>query len=347
MQRILLIKLTSLGDLIHALPALSDARAAYPDIEFDWVVDENFQEIATWHPAVKNVFTTNHRKWREYLAHPSTYGEIYRLSKEMRRSSYDLIIDGQGNFKSALVALLAKGKRAGFDKDSVREKVAAFAYQQTHAVSKKAHAIERLRLLFGGALNYTPSGPPDFQIDQSRFVPPPIELPDSYLVFVHNATWQTKLWPESHWRTLIQKAVGAGYTILLPWGNLEEKARAERLAISSQVQVLPKLSLSQVGYVLARAKACVSMDTGLSHLSAALNISSITLYGSTDSGLIGASGKGQVHLKSTLPCSPCNKKKCPLYASGPPCHALAQITPDAVFQRLLPMLTTSVPSRLD
>src|SRR6266487_4842995 len=90
MKRVLLIKLTSLGDLIHALPALSDAKSARPELEFDWVIDENFQEIAAWHPAVKGVITTNHRKWREALAHPSTLGSISRLVAEIRAVEYDL-----------------------------------------------------------------------------------------------------------------------------------------------------------------------------------------------------------------------------------------------------------------
>lgn len=336
MKRVLLIKLTSLGDLIHALPAITDAYRAIPDIEFDWMVDENFQEIATWHPAVKNTFTTNHREWRHGLSHPSTYRTIYGLAKTLRKTKYDLVIDGQGNFKTGLLTLISKGTTAGFDKHSVRERIAHVAYQKRYAASKQEHAVARLRQLFAQALEYPlPSTPPDFLIDQQRFIKPPFDLPDTYLVFVHNASWKTKLWPEAHWAELIKKSIEAGYTVLLPWGNAEEEARAKRLATSPQVQVLPWLSLSQIGYVLARAQACVCMDTGLSHLTAALNVPSVTLYGSTDSGLIGASGENQLHILSELPCSPCNKKECRFPSSGlnPPC--LAQITPERVFEKLL------------
>src|SRR4029077_13505719 len=100
----------------------------------------------------------------------------------------------------------------------------------------------------------------------------------------------------------------AGFRVLRPWGNTREEARARRLAITPEVQVLPRLSLSEIGYVIARAKACVCMDTGLSHLAAALDVPSITLYGSTDSGLIGASGASQAQLKSDPFCSPCPPK---------------------------------------
>jgi len=334
MKRILLIKLTSLGDLIHALPALSDAQNARPELEFDWVIDENFQEIATWHPAVKGVITTNHRKWRRALAHRSTRGSISRLVAQIRTAEYDLVIDGQGNFKTALLSMFARGPRAGFDRHSVREWIAHLAYQRRFAASRNAHAIDRLRRLFASALDYPiPKAAPDFRIQRDRFVEPKVDFPREYLVFVHNASWKTKLWPEAHWAALLRKSVEAGFKVLLPWGNGLEEARARRLAIHPGVQVLPKLTLSEMGHVLAGATACVCMDTGLSHLVAALDVPSITLYGSTDSGLIGASGSSQMHLRSTLPCSPCRKKTCRYTAGDNPC--LQQITPDRVYTELL------------
>ena len=334
MKSVLLIKLTSLGDLIHALPALSDAKRARPEVEFDWVIDENFQEIATWHPAVRGVFTTNHRKWREALAHPSTRGSIAELVARLKTNRYDLVIDGQGNFKTALLSLFTNGTRAGFDRRSVREWVAHLAYQRRYAVTKKAHAIERLRRLFGAALEYpVPESPPDFQIRRDRFTRPQIALPREYLVFVHSASWKTKLWPEAHWAELLRKSVKAGFEVLLPWGNAAEEARAKRLAAGSGIQVLPKLTLSEMGRVLELARACVCMDTGLSHLVAALGVPSITLYGATDSGLIGASGSSQVHLKSDRFCSPCQSKRCRYSSGDNPC--LEEIAPDRVFGELL------------
>ena len=334
MQRVLLIKLTSLGDLIHALPALSDAQNARPGIEFDWVVDENFQEIAGWHPAVRGIITTNHREWRGALARAETHGSVSRTIAQIRACEYDLVIDGQGNFKTALLSLFAKGPRAGFDSRSVREWVAHLAYQRRFSASKNAHAIERLRRLFASALDYAmPDSPPDFRIQRARFVKPKVELPAEYLVFIHNASWKTKLWPERHWIELIGKCAQAGFRVLLPWGNSQEEARATRLAVRPEVQVLPRLSLSEIGYVITGAKACVCMDTGLSHLAAALDVPAITLYGSTDSGLIGASGASQVHLKSDRFCSPCQSKTCRYSSGDNPC--LEELTPDRVYGELL------------
>ncbi|HMH17076.1 MAG TPA: lipopolysaccharide heptosyltransferase I [Burkholderiales bacterium] len=334
MQKVLLIKLTSLGDLIHALPALSDAQNSHPGIEFDWVIDESFQEVAGWHPAVKRIITTNHREWRGALTSAETHGSISKTIEQIRASKYDLVIDGQGNFKTALLSLFSKGPRAGFDSRSVREWVAHLAYQRRYAASKNAHAIERLRRLFASALDYPmPESQPDFRIQRDRFIKPKLDLPGEYLVFVHSASWKTKLWPERHWTELIRKAVQTGFRVLLPWGNSQEEARAKRLAVAPEVQILPRLRLSEIGYVIAAARACVCMDTGLSHLAAALDVPAITLYGSTDSGLIGASGASQVHLKSDLPCSPCQSKTCRYTSGDNPC--LEQITPDRVYGELL------------
>jgi len=334
MKRVLLIKLTSLGDLIHALPALSDAQDARPGLEFDWVIDENFREIASWHPAVKSVITTNHREWRGAVTSAETHGSIAKTIAQMRAREYDLVIDGQGNFKTALLSLFSRGPRAGFDAASVREWVAHLAYQRRYSASKSAHAIDRLRRLFASALDYpVPDSPPVFRIRSERFAKPKVELPADYIVFVHNASWKTKLWPERHWADLIGKCTQTGYRVLLPWGNEQEEARAKRLATSPGVQVLPRLQLSEIGYVIARAKACVCVDTGLSHLAAALDVPAITLYGATDTGLIGASGESQIHIKSERFCSPCQSKTCRYSSGDNPCMEL--IAPDRVHGELL------------
>src|SRR5262249_15676618 len=165
MPRVLLIKLTSLGDLIHALPALSDAQDATPGIEFDWVIDENFQEIATWHPAVKGVITTNHREWRGAVTSSETHASIAKPIEAIRSRQSDRVSAGQGTSKPALLSLFSKGPRAGFAAPSVREWIAPLAYQRRYAAPKAMHAIERLRRLFAAALEYPlPASAADFRI---------------------------------------------------------------------------------------------------------------------------------------------------------------------------------------
>ena len=181
-----------------------------------------------------------------------------------------------------------------------------------------------------------PTNAPDFGIDRARLTQPTFDLPERYVMFIHNASWVTKLWPEVYWQQLIQLATQAGLTILLPAGNDEELARSERLAKNqATVIALPRLPLSEVAYLLAHAKGVVAVDTGLSHLSAALNIPTVTLYGATDSGLIGATGEHQEHLQATFACAPCYRHQCnfPGVSSVKPA-CFEQLNPLKVWQAL-------------
>lgn len=312
MKRVLLVKLTSMGDLIHALPAITDACHAIEDICFDWVADEGFAEIATWHPAVLNVITTAHRRWRKQVWQVIQSGEAKTFYKQLRNTSYDLIIDGQGNFKSAIVAWLARGPSAGLDKACAAEAIASLAYKHKYNVPKGQHAVVRLRQLFAKALDYSlPDNEPNYGISRHRFLAPALDLPKAYLFFVHNASWETKLWPEPYWADLIKMATDAGHHVLLPCGNQAELARAKRLAmISDKAIALPKLRLSEIAYIIAHAQGAVSVDTGLSHLCAAMSVPNVSLYGATDSGLIGAAGNRQVFLQAAFNCAPCYLKTC-------------------------------------
>jgi len=337
---ILLIKMTSIGDLIHALPALTDASIACPSLKVHWVIDTHFQEIATWHQAVDRIFTTNHRKWRTRPF--SAFQPIRSLISEIRQREYDFVIDGQGNFKSSLLSTFAKGLRVGFDKHSLREPIAHFAYHKKYCSSLNIHAIDRLRQLFSLVLGYPcPNTIPDFGIRQTHFnIPLSLDLPESYVVFVPNTGWATKLWPTSHWKKLIQKTIDRGLTIFLPAGTTKEKMEMQQLAADrSQVKVLSSLSLSNIGYVLAHAKACICVDTGFSHLAGALGTPCVTIYGATDPKLIGTKGEKQIYLQSFLPCVPCRKKQCRITDcdTSPPC--LSQITPETVVEKLISLLS--------
>ncbi len=335
MKRILITKLASLGDLIHLLPALSDAASAIPGIQFDWVVDKNLQEIPLWHLSVHRVFLTNHRVWKKQLTSPNTRKEFSEVYQKLKKETYDLIIDAQGNFKSALISTIAKGKRAGWDQASIPDWGAQIFYHKKYPASKNIHAIERLRHLLAGALGYSlPSTSPDYQIDFSKFSPPTISLPTEYLLFVPIASYNSKLWPESHWKELIDLCIQSGKNILIPWGNEEEKKRAERLAISPQVTVLPRLSLNEIGHLVAKAKALVSVDTGFSHLAAALGVPCITLYGPTDPRKTGTIGANQHWIQSTQEC-PCSRK-CKFEEKTP--HCMSQIHPLSVWKDLKELL---------
>lgn len=304
-MRVLIIKLTSMGDLMHALPSITDARIKFPNISFDWVVDESFSEVPKWHPAVNNVITTAHRRWKKK---PFTYlynGEFKQFYKNLNNAGYDVVLDFQGNHKSAFVSSLYKGAVHGYDKYTCREKLAYLAYASRYSIQLNQHAIERQRELLANILNYEkPATVADYGIDTSSFEMPNISLPEKYVVFVHNASWPTKLWPVEYWQKLIKLVSDKGYSILLPCGSPNEYEQAKNIAtISSSAIALPKTSLNEIAAIMLNAKAAVCSDTGLAHMAAVLSVPSITLYAVTDTNLIGTIGKNQQHIvanKSSL-----------------------------------------------
>ncbi|MDM9596213.1 lipopolysaccharide heptosyltransferase I [Pseudomonas guariconensis] len=308
-MRVLIIKTSSLGDVIHTLPAVTDAAHALPGIRFDWVVEEGFAEIPSWHPAVDQVIPVAIRRWRKNLWQTIKSGEWKAFKQRLRAQKYDLVIDAQGLVKSAWLTRYVKAPVAGLDRYSAREGWASRFYDRRLSVAVGQHAVERVRQLFALALAYDlPEGIGRYGLDLDRLQLPPAA---PYVVFLHGTTWATKHWPEAYWRELAERLGRRNLQVRLPWGNPAEKARAERIAQGlKNCQVLPKLNLAGVARVLAAAKACVAVDTGLGHLAAALDVPTISLFGPTNPGLTGAYGRVQVHQASDFPCAPCLQKKC-------------------------------------
>ncbi len=335
-MRVLFVKLTSMGDLIHALPAITDAYRAIPGITFDWVIEKSFAEVATWHPAVKNIIPSSHRKWKKDFIGSLKNGEIQQFIRNVRKEKYDIVIDGQTSMKSAFTMLLTRGLRCGLDKYSARESLASLAYQKKFFVDKNLHAIKRLRLLFSSVLDYPLiDSRPDYGIADKKFASVKFHLPKPYVVFVHNASWQSKLWPESYWRQLIILAGREGFHVVLPWGNEAERLRALRISENHpNAEVLPFCSLSQHAAILQHSHGAICSDTGLSHLAAALNVPALTLYGSTSTQFIGTTGLHQKHMISAFPCKKCYKQTCN-YENQVHADALCQLTmrSDMVWER--------------
>lgn len=324
-----------MGDLIHALPAITDAKRTIPNISFDWVIEKNFSEIALWHPAVTNIIKTSHRHWKKNAIESWKDGEIPHFLNALRQKNYDAIIDGQTNIKSAVVTRLAKGPKHGLDRRSAREWLAPLAYQHHYLVDKDMHAITRLRLLFSQALKYPcPETAPDFNIIDYPFPELKFSLPKRYLMFVHNASWPSKMWPENYWQQLINLATQDNYSVVLPWGTQAEKERAERICNQhQQVIVLPFCNLSEQARILKMSSGAICSDTGLSHLAAALNVPAVTLYGSTSAKLIGATGLNQKHFISPFKCTECYKVQCHFdnkIQSEPLCQLV--MTPNKVWE---------------
>lgn len=294
-MRVLIVKTSSMGDVLHTLPALTDAQQAIPDIHFDWVVEEGFAQIPSWHSAVDRVIPVAIRRWRKAWFSAPIKAERKAFRDAVRLQQYDAIIDAQGLVKSAaLVTRLAHGIKHGMDWSTAREPLASLFYNRKHHIARQQHAVERTRELFAKSLGYTkPQSQGDYAIAQ-HFLTEVNTDTEQYAVFLHATTRDDKHWPEANWRELIGLLNNAGIRIKLPWGAAHEEARAKRLAEGfTYVGVLPRMSLEEVARVLAGAKFVVSVDTGLSHLTAALDRPNITLYGPTDPGLIGGYGKNQ------------------------------------------------------
>lgn len=299
-MRVLLVKTSSMGDVLHSLPALTDAQQVFPEIKFDWVVEEGFAQIPTWHSAVNQVIPVAIRRWRKNWFSAPIRAERAAFRQQLTATHYDAVIDAQGLLKSAfLVTRLAHGAKHGYDRHSIREPIASFFYDYKYQISKQQHAVERIRQLFAASLGYDcPKEQGDYAIAQ-HFLHAPTEPQDDYVVFLHSTTRDDKHWPEEHWRSLIALMAGSGVKIKLPWGAKHEYERALRLADGFDfVEVLQKLTLAEVALQIANAKAVVSVDTGLSHLTAALDKTNFTLFGPTDPGLIGGYGLGQHEIKS-------------------------------------------------
>ncbi|MGK2915532.1 MAG: D-glycero-beta-D-manno-heptose-7-phosphate kinase, partial [Porticoccaceae bacterium] len=344
---VLIVKLTSMGDLVQALPALTDASRARPGLRFDWVVDEVFAEIPRWHPAIRDVFTTAHRRWRDGFLKALSGNELRAFLRRVRQREYGAVIDAQTNLKSALVTRLTRGKKYGPDHHSVREWGAHLAYSRRFPIAKDQLAIERWRQLFAAALDYPlPHTPADFGLAGKAWPEPNVDLPqEPFLVFVHNASWPNKGWSELFWRRLIERAQWAGYEVVLPWGTAAEAAQAQRLAEGhAGVRVLPRLSLTALAAVFLRSSGAVCVDTGLAHVSAALDVPTVTLYGATDPRLIGATGYNSTHLVADgYPCVPCYRRRCdvPGY-SGPEAQCMKRLSPERVWT----VLTTLIDGRV-
>lgn len=307
-MRLLLVKMSSLGDVIHALAAVSDARRILPCLRVDWVVEEGLAEIPAWHPAVDRVIPIGLRRWRR--AWRATRGERRAFRARLRERRYDLVLDAQGLIKSALVARQARGPRWGLDRRSAREPLAALAYGHRVAVDKAQHAVPRLRQLFAKALGYElPDIAADYGIDRSSLPASPY---GADLVFLHGTTWETKHWPEEYWQALAMQAAQTGRRVLLPWGGETERVRAERIAAAAPqaIEVLPRLDLGELAGVLGGVRAVVGVDTGLAHLAAALGVPSVTVYGPTQPDRTGTYGPGQLHLAAEFPCAPCMNRVC-------------------------------------
>jgi len=284
---ILLVKTSSLGDVVHNLPVVSDLRRHFPEAAIDWVVEEGFADIPRLHPAVRRVIPVAVRRWRKAPAAPATWREIGALRRLLRAETYDDVLDTQGLLKSALIARLARGSHLGFARDSVREPLAACLYERGLTVARDLHAVERNRALAGAAFAYRPGPALDYGIAAAPLAAAWLPLPP-YAVLLTATSRDDKLWPEDDWLALGAGLAKRGLSCVLPGGTAAERGRTARLAARlPRAVAVPPLELRQLAGLLAGAALVVGVDTGLAHLAAALRRPTLGLYCATDPRLTG------------------------------------------------------------
>ncbi|SEQ91939.1 heptosyltransferase-1 [Amphritea atlantica] len=332
MKKILLVKMSSLGDLLHTMPAVTDALANIEGLKIDWLCEEPFVDIARLHPGV-NVIPHGRLRWKKRRFALETLTEQYHFYKALRQTKYDLVIDAQGRIKSARVGWLSGAPVCGPDKYSATDPETRVFYKQGISTLSVTNAVDKVRLLFSRALDYELAGDACFGIEAGKLASCPENWQGKY-VFFHGTTWQSKHWPEREWIRLLELAKKREKGVLLPWANEEERLRAERIVSQAGWgEILPKMSLWDLCGIIARSNGAVGVDTGLMHVAAAMGIPTVSVFGSTSVALTGAQGNNVTNLQAQYECSPCKEKCCPRLEEGePPCYS--SLPGDFVWQQL-------------
>jgi len=292
-MRILFVKTSSLGDVIHHCPAVTDVLRRFPEAIVDWVVEEAFAEIVGLHPAVRRAIPVAVRRWRGGALKPSVWNELLAFRRLLRSERYDFVIDTQGLLKSALIAVSAHGVTHGFNANSAREPIASRFYDVSHQVGREMHAVDRNRSLTAKTLGIESVGLCDYGLLPRQG--DPIRFPSPFCVLLCMTSRADKLWPEQYWVELAKGLAERGCGSVLPWGNEAERVRCQRIVESAgSGVVLPALSLGDLASTMTQARGVIGVDTGLAHLAAALKVPTIGLYVRTDPRLTGLHGAGKL-----------------------------------------------------
>jgi heptosyltransferase-1 len=285
-MKILIVRVSSLGDVVHNMPMVADILRSRPDAQIDWVVEEGYTSLVRLNDGVRNVIPYALRRWRKSLLSAQTRAEIRAFHRSLRSESYDLVFDTQGLLKTGVVmgmAHLATGGRrfglANGTEGSGYEAVSRIFHTSSVPVGEHTHAVLRSRLVAAAALDYPIDIPADFNLNppdasQAAWLPA-----EPYAVFFHGTARAEKQWKEAHWIELARTLAARGLQVLLPWGSEAEKQIAQRLAAQMQnAHVLPKLPMMEAVVLAQRAALVVGVDTGLTHIAAAYNRPTVELY---------------------------------------------------------------------
>jgi heptosyltransferase I len=288
---ILIVRPSSLGDIVYAMAVIADLAAHAPDLPIDWVAEEAFAPLVRLDPRIRHVIPLGLRRWRRAPLTPATWRDANVFRHALRLEQYVAIVDLQEQVKGAMISRLARGTRHGLDRANIREPIATWLHDVSHRIDRQQHFLDKCRALTAAAMGFRVQGPARW-----RFVPPAVAdaMPSGrYAIAFHATSRHDKLWPENHWRALLAQLATAGITTLLPWGSADEKARSERLSMGAALAVVPpRQSLPQLAALIRNAEVVVGVDTGLTHLAAAMGTATVAVFTNTDPVLAGVARTG-------------------------------------------------------
>jgi len=282
---ILLVRVSSLGDVLHNLPIVADIHRHFPDARVDWVVEEGYVSLVKLNPHVRKVIPFALRRWRKGLGDAAVRAELRGFFRNLRAEQYDYVFDTQGLIKTGIVMACARtrpgGQKVGLangTEDSGYEGVSRIFHNRSIPVEPRTHAVARGRHVVAAALGYAVDTPPDFGLPVPEGSARPAWMPpEDYAVFFHGTARDAKKWPAAHWIALGQAL--APMTVLLPWGSPREKDEAERLAAAlPNARALPRLSMMDAVELARHAALAVGVDTGLTHIAAAFVRPTVEIY---------------------------------------------------------------------
>ena len=328
MTKVLIIKLSSMGDIIHTFPAIQDLISNIPNAEISWLVDKQFVDIPSLHPHVHNVISV---PLREYKKKPISFflsPEFKRLRTLAKQQKFDYIIDVQGLLKSALSSLFFRGHRYGYCQNAAKEKRASFLYNTKIFIDKDTHAIDKTRCLISQVFNYR------INLDHIDYGLPITHKHDDYFLFLPGTSRPNKMWPQQNWQELQKLITDEEHKILIPWSTQIEYEQAHFIANNSKfVTILPKLTLKDLSVTVAKAKGVFGVDTGLTHMAAAYQRPIISLYNQRTAKLAYVKTNKHILCVSPIDCNGCPKETCHVKKEPKP-SCMSKIDPKKVWHSM-------------
>ena len=323
-MKVLVVKVSALGDIVHALPVLAYLHVVQPDISIDWLVESSFAPLLERQPMLNKVVQLDTRGWRKQGWIAALSGS-WKTGRRLRKEKYDVVLDLQGNSKSGLFTLLSGApKRFGFDRSQVREGLNLLSTNckvklpvDCHHISSRYLQIARSAV--PGGADVPLCGPLEVQPGAAQTIAAMLDqhglVNGEFIVAHYGTTWETKLWPLDHWVELTRALVlDQGLQLVLTWGNDTERQAAERMAGECQGRAViwPRGTLPELVALLAAARLVIGADTGPVHIAAAVGTPTISIFRVTDSRRNGPPGDRHIRLQASMECSPCLRKSCNL-----------------------------------